>query len=177
MTTRNFPFSSVQIDFPKSIQKDYIKIEKKIIKKEFLFDEKKGMGYEKNPHVTVLYGIHDINPPIELIDIIETYPKFSITLGDISLFKGDENNNDFDVIKINIHSPDLYILNNLIKKEVEYTTEYPEYIPHATLAYVKANSLDHLENLNIFQGIVIPVSYATFSSKNGTHRFIQFGIR
>jgi 2'-5' RNA ligase len=90
------------------------------------------MGREDEPHITVLYGIY--TPNFEVMEkILKQYNQDTVTytIKGISTFE----NEMFDVLKFDIESDDLVRLNNLYK-QLDYTTNFPIYHPHATIAYV-----------------------------------------
>lgn len=174
MPDLKYPYSNTQVQFPPEVAEPFLTKGKKIVKQSDLYSSDK--GYENNPHVTVLYGLHDQEPSMKLLDLIETHPKFTVRLGKISLFK--EEKNPFDVVKADIDCNDLHILNNEIKKICAYTSDFPEYIPHATIAYVKKDTCDHLEGMKPFEGMSFVVTNILFSAKEkGTKRLIPLGIR
>jgi len=94
-------------------------------------------GVESDPHVTVLYGTHDNEIDKEDIEetIIDREP-ISLKVVDISMFEND----DFDVLKFGIESEDLDKFNAEIKEKYPYTNSYDEYVPHATIAYLKSGT-------------------------------------
>lgn len=99
------------------------------ILKEDLYDEE-GYGFETEPHITVLYGIHEQEPDI-VKDSINLNPiEYEIT--GLSLFEND----DYDVLKCSIKSKELEKLNKECCDLLEYTNDYPDYIPHLTVAYL-----------------------------------------
>lgn len=110
-------------------------------------DEDGGKGREDEPHITVKYGLLAKQVPAELRDIAKATKPFPITLGKISLFKNDEN----DVVKLDIESPALHELNQRVSDAVPHEDTYPDYKPHATLAYVKPGSCDKLVGKNPFE--------------------------
>ena len=57
-------------------------------------------------------------------------------LNNISLFQNEKN----DIIKIDISSPHLISINNQTINNFEYESEFPNYHPHITLAYLKPNT-------------------------------------
>ena len=122
-------FSSTQIQMSDDVSEEFLKLGKDLINKSDLF----GDGFELDPHVTILYGIHEEYPTPKLVDVIETYPKFTVTLGNVSMF----NDETFDVIKTDIECNDLYVLNSTFMNNSYFTLTHPEYIPHATIAFVK----------------------------------------
>ena len=89
-------------------------------------------GLEKDPHVTLLYGLHsdEINDS-EVMEVCETdYPP--ISLHNVSLFEND----DFDVLKFDAESGVLTEVNRKLTK-LPHTTSFPDYHAHATVAYLK----------------------------------------
>lgn len=88
-------------------------------------------GFEDEPHVTVQYGFADHVTAGEVIAQIEPFP-CEIKFGAFSLFE-----NDNDVLKIDIISSDLRKLNKKINDKFDITSSYPDYKPHATVAYLK----------------------------------------
>jgi 2'-5' RNA ligase len=105
-----------------------------------------GSGLEKEHHVTLLYGLHDggdLNPELdkEQIDrLIEISLKSAIDtrLYEVSAFK----NADIEVLKFKADNEMLHLVNGELTKEFDFTTDYPEYNPHATIAYLKPGKAD-----------------------------------
>jgi 2'-5' RNA ligase len=123
-------------------------------------DETHG-GLEKQPHVTILYGISPMensNPkPSDTIDgsmtdpnkkIIKTiqnilhnsashnfisFETINLKLDKVKSFR---NNPNFDVLIIKVSSPELVILNDAFKSALPNQNLY-DYNPHITLAYLK----------------------------------------
>lgn len=87
--------------------------------------------FDKYIHITVAFGIN-INTDINLIkEIVRNRPSyFQIT--ELSLFEND----NFDIIKFDIMSSDLRILNHIIKSKMEVKSTFYNYHPHLTVAYV-----------------------------------------
>jgi len=90
-------------------------------------------GLEDEPHCTVFYGIHFVSPTMKLRNAVKSFGPVTITLGKTSLFSND----DADVLKVDVNSPDLHRLNSLISRVVPTHDTHPSYIPHAKLAYLK----------------------------------------
>jgi 2'-5' RNA ligase len=94
-------------------------------------------GLETNPHVTILYGLHntvtdsDVKSLVNQIDI----NKINLKIAGIGVFE----NKDFDVVKFNVDSRYLHQINSMFRK-LPHTSEYPDYNPHITIAYVKPGS-------------------------------------
>lgn len=100
--------------------------------------------FDKYVHITVAFGIN-INTDINLIkEIIKNRPSyFQIT--ELSLFEND----NFDIIKFDVISSDLRILNHIIKSKMEVKSTFYNYHPHLTVAYVpKGMGRELIERLN-----------------------------
>ena len=93
-------------------------------------------GIEDNPHVTVIYGIHEdeIDPEI-IMDIIKNeMDGLTVDVDNISTFPGEE----YDVVKYDIPVTDeLKKYRDRFETSFANTQTFPEYHPHVTLAYVK----------------------------------------
>lgn len=168
-------YSSTHVKFDSILSKIILDEAKNLIKSDDVYSL--SQGYETNPHVTILYGIHDDRPSVELTEIIKSYPKFTISLGNISLFYGDETGSLFDVVKLGVNSTDLHILNNAFEECCEFTSKFPTYNPHVTLAYVKKGLYDHLDGLSTLKGISMVATHVAFSDPNGRETMIPLGVK
>lgn len=104
--------------------------------------EPKTHGLEKEPHITLLYGLHDEEVDGKnLFDDCEI--EGEIWADNVSAFKNDE----YDVLKFDAHGDCLYQSNkNLVKHP--HTNNYPDYHPHMTIAYLKKGTSDkYIEKL------------------------------
>lgn len=100
--------------------------------------------FDKYIHITIAFGIN-IQTDINLIkEIVRNRPSyFQIT--ELSLFE----NENFDIIKFDIMSSDLRILNYIIKSKMEVKSTFNEYHPHLTVAYVpKGMGIELIARLN-----------------------------
>lgn len=115
-----------------SFEMPLLKMLHSAIDKEDL-DEK---GFEDEPHVTLLFGLHqdEVTPEQALACIQNCIGEGcgDITLGPVSVFSNDK----FDVLKFDAVGDWLHATNGELK-ELPHTNEYPDYKPHCTLAYLK----------------------------------------
>ncbi len=91
-------------------------------------------GVETEPHITLLYGLHsDDIEDNELLDNLLGMGIPEITMSNITLF----NNKEFDVVKFDVEGDGLHNMNKFLVDNYPYTSDYPDYHPHSTIAYVK----------------------------------------
>ena len=134
-TNREYAFLMVDYETP-SIIKD---LQKKIPSRELYTDEdNEDYGLEKQSHVTLVPCLdNDID-----IDKLKSYLKpineYDIVLTDISKFECEE----FDVLKCAVKSKALKDTNKDIVDKIETHSEYKDYNPHMTIAYMKKGMAD-----------------------------------
>lgn len=113
-----------------------------MIDPEDLYTEEgdRSFGFEDEPHATLLFGLHsDEIPDEDVMKISTSIPVGSLTLKDASLFKN--KNKPYEVLKFDIDNSALYDINRKLA-ELPHTTEFPDYHPHCTVAYLKKGTGD-----------------------------------
>jgi len=133
-------------------------------------NEDEGMeGFETMPHVTVKYGLHDTSPT-KITEIAKNFGIIDLSFGNVTKF---DHNPNFDVIKVDINGEKLRYLNIAISNEMEHTDSFDSYKPHATLAYVKKGSCDHLLDNDYFNKLNDSPDEIYFASRNGEEYIIK----
>jgi len=156
-----YDYSAVLCTVPESIGNIVKKWGLEHISDDKVFEDNEGkLGREDDTHITVKYGLHDPKET-DCVDILKYQRPFEVELGKISLFK---NNPRFDVVKVEIFSSNLFMLNAKLSK-LPNTDSYPEYKPHMTIAYVKRGSCDDLEGREDFKDIRFLANDFIFSSR------------
>jgi 2'-5' RNA ligase len=122
-------------------------------------------GRESEFHITCRWGLHFQTPSKKLRSAIASFGPIRVTLGKTSLFSND----DADVLKVDVDSPDLHRLYNLIGRTLPVHTTFPKYIPHATIAYLKSGKGTKYAGSDALSGINLTFDHVSFSGKNG-HR-------
>lgn len=94
-------------------------------------------GRQDHPHCTILFGFHH-QPGLgeELIGKLPVDLRAlhqDLVLTGCNFFRSA----DYDVLKFSLQSPELARLNHWCKSRYAYTSDFPEYLPHATLAYLR----------------------------------------
>ena len=111
---------------------NWIEFIKKLIHPNDIFNtDLNEFGYEQESHITVLYGIMSNVSIDEIKKYLYPLNSYRTVLTGISIFE----NQDFDVVKFDIECNILHQINAKLCSKIEYTNDYPEYIPHMTIAY------------------------------------------
>lgn len=155
-------FSCVYGKVPNVLAGKIIKFGKDEIPHKDLYTAEEGCGRDINPHITILYGLHTEDPKEFESFLNHHRDSLHVRLGKISLFKND----NFDVVKIEVISQEFVDMNHKIKRVFDFTSSYPKYIPHLTIAYVKKGKGDHLDGNKKFLNTEFNVKEIVFSSKN-----------
>ncbi|MDQ3920211.1 MAG: 2'-5' RNA ligase family protein, partial [Acidobacteriota bacterium] len=132
-----------------------------------LYTAESGYGREDHPHVTVKYGLHT-NDAANLREALKDQPPVPVTLGKTSLFEG-KGETPYDVVKVDVDSPELHALNAKIAAAEEHTDTHPEYKPHVTLAYVKKGLGAKYDGRSVdgVTGRTVKLDSLTFSDRDG----------
>jgi 2'-5' RNA ligase len=158
-----YDFSSTQVDLPEKSASKIKDMASRIPDSEIYTDPKDpSFGREESPHVTVKYGLHTSDSK-EVESIVKGNGPITAKLGKVSIFEND----DFDVVKAEVESPQLHALNKKIAEGTQVTDTYQDYKPHVTIAYVKKGEGKKYVGDKSLEGTEITFDSITFSSKDG----------
>jgi 2'-5' RNA ligase len=133
-------------------------------------DGDRGYGFETEPHVTVLYGLHDDIPLEDIEEVINKLKRPELKMQKVSSF----NNPEFGVLKFDVESDDLHKENKKFT-EFPHTTSYPDYHPHATIAYIKPDKIDeYVKKFKDIEPIEVVVDKVVYSMADGTKKNYPF---
>lgn len=137
------------------------------IKEEDVYEGEDGL--EDEPHVTVLYGLHN-DIPDEKIEkkIKEEMTSPEIKLQKISIFENDE----YDVVKFDVEGEELFRMNEEFSK-FPHTTDYPDYHPHVTIGFVKKGEGKKYTG-SLDEAIVVNPSKVKYSKADGSKHYYDF---
>jgi len=96
----------------------------------------KSYGLEEEPHMTVIYGLHEdeVDPEVIMSVIKENMEDVTVTISKISMFENDE----YDVVKYDIPvTKQILKYRKMFEDNFDNTQTFSEYHPHMTIAYVK----------------------------------------
>ena len=165
----DYSYSSTQVNLKDPLSQEIMDWGQENIPDEDLYTDDDNMGREDTPHITVLYGIVTQEAD-EVIEVLADEGPVKITLGKISLFENDDN---YDVVKIDIESEDLARLNKLLADNLENENDFPEYKPHITIAYVEQGSGKLYSGSSEFEGREVSFDQIRFSTKDEESTFID----
>jgi 2'-5' RNA ligase len=158
LTEEAHKFSCVLAALPKIKSHIAMWLSKNVSKKDLYLPED---SKKDDVHVTVLYGLHTEDFE-DVVPILKKFKPFSIKLGKVSKFSAEK----YDVLKVEVISSVLRDMNAALKK-LPYTSKFPKYIAHCTIAYVKPGTCDDLLGDKEFEGISIKISDVDFSNPAG----------
>lgn len=162
---KKFDFKSTQLDLPKEQVSAITKFAEKVPDTE-LYTEEEGrtFGREKEPHITVLFGIGKSGIS-ETKAIVEQYEPIEVEFGKMSIFETDKG---YDVVKVDIKSPELKRLNKELDTKLDTPgKEFDVYKPHATIAYVKKGEGAKYIGDTSLKGQKITLSELSFMDRDG----------
>lgn len=121
-------FGSTQINLPQELANRVLAMGLMIPDDELADD-----GREDRIHATILFGLHASQPNC-VRNAVSSNGPVTITLGKTSYFECD----GFDVVKIDVISPQLVALHEVIADACENTQTHATYSPHVTCCYVRS---------------------------------------
>ena len=111
-----------------------------IFEEEYLYyndEESFSYGIEKEPHITLLYGLESESfNDKEFYKVAIPIKDYNIDITGVGLFENEK----YHVLHFTVNCDELYEQNQLIKDKFEYKNDYPIYSPHITIAYLKPNN-------------------------------------
>lgn len=127
-------------------------------------DEEEQYGFETEPHLTLLYGLHKDVTTEQVKSILDTFEldKISIKINGIGNFE----NSDYDVLKFNVVKTDILQQIHEFLSEIPNSNKYPDYNPHITIAYLKKGTSKKYLNEN-FKMVIPKIESIIFSKPSG----------
>lgn len=138
--TQTYDYGCVMLYFDENILNDIYKL----INPDDLYTEGDGYGLEKEPHCTLLYGLHPEVTDKEIEKVINTFTYHTCKCYNVSCFETDK----YDVLKYDVNGDNLFETNEKLK-QYPHTSDFPNYHPHMTIGYLKpGNGKKYVELVN-----------------------------
>ena len=173
-TIDGYDYSSTQINLPADLAAQVMAWSKENVPDAVLT----GPGREEEPHVTLKYGLLTTDPE-EVRAVLKANPvsPVVVTLGKVSIFDLPE----YDVVKIDVSSPALAVLNEAISKSIGMKSlpnedRNPVYRPHITVAYARKGTVGSLVGREDFEGLEFTANEVLFTGKDGTRERMKIEI-
>lgn len=145
-----------------------------IIKPEHLYEEEDddSYGFEDGPHVSLLFGLHSDVTDKQVEKVLDKYTYYTVKLYNPSIFKND----DYDVLKFDVEGDNLHETNKDLSK-LPHTTDFPDYKPHMTIAYLKSGyGSKYIPKIKKFGNFWVAPQYAIYSKTDETKTKISINI-
>ena len=131
-------------------------------------------GLEDEPHVTLLFGLHPEVTTEQVTEIIDGLTFSRCELHNPSLFENEK----YDVFKFDVKGSSLFTANKKLR-ELPFTSDFPDYHPHMTIAYLNpgmgdkyVKMLDKSKNDNHF----IKPKQVVYSKVDGTKEIFKIKV-
>lgn len=166
-----YQFSSTHVPVPPNLANEIVELGENEIDDDDIYADPDGLlGRSRDPHVTVLYGLHTERSDAVRIVLGDTYT-FPIRLGKISRFTDSPK---FDVLKIEAESLEIKKLHERLKR-LPNSHCFPTYKPHVTLAFVRKGTCRRLNGSKAFCNLAFTAREIVFSSRLGYSEVIPLG--
>lgn len=162
---KKYDSQSTQLNLPENEAQRITEFANKIPEEELSIDESNPTtGREKEPHVTVLYGLGENVTQEELAKVIGDAGPVEVELGKTSIFENEK----YDVLKVDVKSEALTALNKKIDENFDTPGKtFDDYKPHVTIAYLKKGEGQKYVGDTSFEGTKITLNELAFSNTAG----------
>jgi len=141
-----------------------------IITDDMLFfdpQEPDDYGREKDPHVTIKFGLTESYPSEEIAEFIRGTKPFFIRITGMDIF----SNPKFDVVKMNVEGEELTRLRQIFDR-LPNVDEHKIYHPHMTLAYVLPGQGKRFQNRSVGKFARISIPRIVYSDRGRKHSYV-----
>ncbi len=148
--------------------KKWSEFQQKLVNKSDLYNIDGQYGFEDEPHVTILYGLHDDVSFQDVKKHLLPITDFKIVCNKIGIFESEF----YDVLKFEVQCDPLHNLNSIIKNKFPYTSKFPKYLPHITIAYLKPGMGQKYIN-KTFNPLKLTPSRYKYSHADGSKEYFK----
>lgn len=128
-------------------------------------------GLEEEPHCTLLYGLHEGVSTEDIKNVLDKHTYSTVIAHNASLFENPE----FDVLKFDIKGENLHQTNADLQ-QYPFTSSYPDYHPHLTIAYLKPGTGKKYTKIFKEEKFDLIPQYAVYSKSEGDKDKININI-
>jgi 2'-5' RNA ligase len=125
-------------------------------------EEDRTYGLEDEPHCTLLYGLHDDVTLDQIKEVVGKFKFDKLKLHNASLFE-----NQYDVLKFDVQGDSLKECNEALT-DLPHTNDFPDYHPHATIAYIKKGIGEKYTKKLKDKEYEVKPTYIVYSEADGT---------
>ena len=170
MDDKKYAFLMISFDTPEFV-KD---LQNKIPEDELYTDDNSphDYGLEKETHVTLVPCLDNDTKINDIKKYLKEISRYKTILTNISLFKND----DYDVLKCDAQSVLLKDTNKNITEEFPTHSEFKDYHPHLTIAYLKSGMGDKYVKDYLMPLVILePKSFLySFYDNKGNFKQVSF---
>jgi 2'-5' RNA ligase len=131
-------------------------------------------GLEDEPHTTLLYGLHNTVSVEDVENVVDKHTFYTCKIHNPSLFQNEK----YDVLKFDVEGDGLHDVNRDLK-QFPFTSDYPKYHPHLTVAYLQPGMgkkyVDMLNKVKATEFWLAP-EYVIYSQPDGTKTRININV-
>ncbi|HRT84923.1 MAG TPA: 2'-5' RNA ligase family protein [Bacteroidales bacterium] len=134
-----------------------------IITDDMLFfdpQEPDDYGREKDPHITIKFGLTQSYKPEQMAEFLKGTKPFFIRITGMDIFQ----NPKFDVVKMNVEGEKLNRLRQIFD-QLPNADKYKVYHPHMTLAYLRPGLGSRFQNRNIGKFAKVLIQRIVYSDR------------
>lgn len=127
-------------------------------------------------HLTVKYGLKaaDDDQLTELKQYLASLAPFEATLGKTEKFAPSEHSDGAAVINAPIEAKELHQINQELEQYGDFKkSDFGEYKPHATVAYVKPQAAGRYVGMNVTAGKKFTVNEIAISDRDGRQELVK----
>jgi 2'-5' RNA ligase len=125
------------------------------------------------PHVTVRYGIQG-DDTAGIRTYLKDQAPFEASLGKTDTFPPSPNSDGAAVVMVPVKSPELHEMNDEIQKHGDFKeSDFKEYKPHVTVAYVKPEAAEKYKGMADAEGKTFPIESVQISDRDGNKETVK----
>jgi hypothetical protein len=136
-----------------------------------IYDEDGSFGLENEPHTTLLFGLHDNVSVEDIKSVLDKRQYCACKIHNPSLFQNEK----YDVLKFDVNGDGLHDTNKDLRN-YPYTSDYPDYHPHLTVAYLKPGMGKKYIRKMIGLNYELTPQHAVYSQPNGEKTKIKIKV-